>query len=151
LASTRLLGEIEAFLAERSSAFVRYRVVNPVYVRVKVEAWVTFRAGEAAGGGADRLNRELVEYLSPWFYDARRATLEGDYATEPAVADFVASRPYVEQVEEILLRHDPPLETSGLTWCFLTSAERHGIHQRPEGGPPGNLSFHTTGEKGWQS
>jgi hypothetical protein len=121
-----LLGRIEAFLAERATPFARVRVVNPVYVRVRVEAEVVFRAGPE-GGDADRLDAELVAYLSPWFYDAARAAREGRYASEADVSEFIQSRPYVESLLFLELAHEPAPEA--LEWYFLTSAERHLIRE----------------------
>jgi hypothetical protein len=124
-APTALLGRIHEFLAERASPFARVQVVNPVYVRVRVEAEVAFRPGPE-GGDADRLNRDLVAWLSPWFYDARRAALQGRYALEADVGEFILSLPYVDGVLSLRLLHDPP--PGPLEWYFLTSAAAHLIN-----------------------
>ena len=124
-APSTLLGRVQAFLAERATPFARVQVVNPVYVRVQVEAEVAFRAGPE-GGDADRLNRDLIAWLSPWFYDARRAALQGRYAYEADVGEFIQSLPYVDGVLSLRLHHDPP--PGALEWYFLTSAPAHLIN-----------------------
>jgi hypothetical protein len=130
-ASTVLLGTIQDYLAQRASPFATIEVVNPAYVRVRVHAEVAFRApgtGGDAGGGLDRLNADLVAYLSPWFYDAERATREGTYALEGDISRFIQSRPYVDALLSLALEHDPSPDT--LEWYFLTSANAHVLRER---------------------
>src|SRR5262249_5519194 len=81
--------------------------------------------GSDSGGGSDELNSDLVEYLSPWFYDAARAAKRGDYASEESISQFIQTRPYVDALIRLRLHYDPPRET--LSWFFLTSAESHSI------------------------
>jgi hypothetical protein len=83
------------------------------------------------GGSVDRLNADLVAYLSPWFYDAERATHEATYAFETDVSRFIRTRSYVDALLELELTHDPAPET--LEWYFLTSAERHDLREAPDG------------------
>lgn len=130
-ASTALLGTIQDYLAQRASPFATIQVVNPAYVRVRVHAEVAFRTpgtGGDSGGGLDRLNADLVAYLSPWFYDAERATREGSYALEGDISQFIQSRPYVDTLLSLRLEHDP--EPGTLEWYFLTSANAHVLRER---------------------
>lgn len=124
-APSALLGGVQDFLAARATPFARVQVVNPVYVRVQVEAEVAFRTGPE-GGDAGRLNGDLIAWLSPWFYDARRAALQGRYASEGDIAEFIHSLPYVEGVLSLRLHHDPAPEA--LEWYFLTSDTAHLIN-----------------------
>jgi hypothetical protein len=125
-----LLGQVHDYLAARASPFVRLEVVNPVYVRVTVEAEVVFRRG-AEGGDIDRLNADLVAWLSPWFYDAGRAARQGRYAYESDISEFIQTRPYVDTLLSLALRHEPPPGTR--EWYFLTSAPAHVIRERVPG------------------
>ncbi|MFL5386796.1 MAG: baseplate J/gp47 family protein [Longimicrobiaceae bacterium] len=130
-APSALLGAVQEFLAERATPFAGVEVVNPAYVRVTVAAEVAFRdpgTGGDAGGGVDRLNADLVAWLSPWFYGAERAEHEGSYAFEGDVSWFIQSRPYVAALLSLELRHDPAPST--LEWYFLTSAGRHDLRER---------------------
>ncbi len=131
LATSETIEEIKQYLVSLASPFTDIHVENPRYVRVKVRAEVMFResTAETGGGGADRLNSDLISYLSPWFYDAQRATLNGDYATSDAIAQFIESRPYVEALVTLQLVHDPPLASE--PWYFLTSATTHDITAAP--------------------
>jgi hypothetical protein len=136
-APSALLGRVEDFLAARATPFARVQVINPVYVRVQVEAEVAFRTGPE-GGDADRLNGDLIAWLSPWFYDARRAALQGRYASEADVGEFIRTRPYVDGVLSLRLNYDPAPEA--LEWYFLTSAAAHLVNlpvPAEPGGPAG--------------
>jgi hypothetical protein len=104
-------------------------VANPVYVRIEVEAVVALADTEDAGAAITRLNDELVRYLSPWFYDAARATLGGRYVDEDAISTFIETRPYVDELWELRLWYDPA--PGAFEWFFLTSARQHRISTLP--------------------
>jgi hypothetical protein len=135
LASGELLAAIAAFLRARTSPFVRLDVVNPNYVRIRVRAELRLRAGVDAGGALDRLDAELVRYLSPWFYDAARAARGGQYASQDDIAAFLESRPEVDSVASIAFEYDPPSSQQGTDWVFLTSAESHDLRQAGDVSP----------------
>lgn len=120
-----VLGEIETYLAARASPFAAIRVDNPLYRRIKVEATVVFASGENPGDAVGRLNDELVQYLSPWFYDAARAGAR--YWEEAEISAFIQSRPYVALLTSLKLTPDPVGEAEPADWCFVTSARAHDI------------------------
>lgn len=124
-ATAELLGSVRTYLEERASPFVQLHVVNPVYVRVEVSASVRFRVEATQGASAVLLNDELVQYLSPWFYDAARAAKGGRYASEADISEFIQTRPYVETMDWIKFSYEP--EPDSLEWYFLTSAREHRI------------------------
>ena len=115
------------YLRERASPFAAILVDNPLYVRVTVKATVTFGSGQAAGDAISRLNDELVQYLSPWFYDAERAAKGSRYWQEAEVSAFIQTRPYVAQLRKIKLTPDRASERLKADWCFVTSAKSHDI------------------------
>ena len=124
VAPVDLLHQIQEYLAERTSPFVRLQVVNPNYVRIQVTASVLFREEDDPGDDIAKLNADLVHYLSPWYYDAARADREGRYAMEDDISEFVQTRPYVAALEAIEFSYDPPVRPE---WYFLTSAAGHDI------------------------
>jgi hypothetical protein len=119
------LDRIKTYLEGLASPFVRLHVVNPVYVRITVDASVQFTRDSDPGTNIERLNTDLVDYLSPWYYDAARAARQGRYASEADISEFIQTRPYVEGLDCITFSYDPAPET--LEWCFLTSAPAHRI------------------------
>jgi hypothetical protein len=127
LVSVEMLLQIHDALASRATPFATIQAINPPYVRITVTAQVMFGGSENGGGGIDELNSDLVQYLSPWFYDAERATLRGTYASEDAIGQFVETRKYVSSVIEISFDYDPLPQS--LDWYFLTSAKSHNISE----------------------
>ncbi len=132
-APAELLASIRSYLQARTSPFVRLDVVNPVYVRMRVSASLTFRAD--AGGSLDRLEAELVRYLSPWFYDAARAARGGQYASEDDVSEFIQTRPYVLSLASISFEYSPAPASLPGDWYFLTSAESHDLSEAADVSP----------------
>jgi len=64
-----VLGEIARDLRERASASARIVVRNAAYERIQVRCAVALAAGVHAGAMLRRLNRAIVEYISPWHAD----------------------------------------------------------------------------------
>lgn len=124
-ASDDTLGRIHAYLKGHVNPFVQLFVVNPVYVRIKVTTEIQFRDEDDPGSSITRLDRDLIDYLSPWFYDAARAAGGAAYVTEDDISEFVQTRPYVAAMNSIGFDYDPPRQ--GLEWFFLTSARQHSI------------------------
>jgi hypothetical protein len=124
-ATTELLSVIRSYLQGLASPFVNVDVVNPNYVRIQVAATVLFTDEDDTGTSIERLNKELIQYLSPWFYDASRAVLAGAYASEDAISEFIQTRPYVQGLVQIAYAYSP--SPADLEWYFLTSATKHDI------------------------
>lgn len=128
--SSAMLNQIQMYLASRNSPFINLQVVNPIYVLITVTTTVQFLETEDSGDCINRLNTDLINYLSPWFYDVDRAAKGGTYATEANISEFIQTRPYVEVMLSISLTHSPKPRT--LDWYFLTSAKQHQISTNPE-------------------
>jgi hypothetical protein len=124
-ASADLLGRIGASLESSISPFVTLQVANPRYMRITVIATVLFADQEDSGTCIRRLDQELVQYLSPWPYDAARAAKGGDYASEDEISEFIQTRPYVDAIASLDFTYDP--DPASLDWYFLTSAKQHEI------------------------
>ncbi|HEY0406176.1 MAG TPA: hypothetical protein VGC89_10635 [Pyrinomonadaceae bacterium] len=124
-ATADMLSQIHAYLKNYMSPFIQLHVSNPNYVRIKVTTRIQFRDDDDPGSSMERLNQDLIGYLSPWFYDAARAAKAGRYVSEDDISEFVQTRPYVAAMISISYQYDPlPLS---LDWYFLTSARQHQI------------------------
>lgn len=60
------LRRIQEFLAARCSPFARLQVRNASYERVQVRCRLRLKRNEHAGSVLRRVNRALIEFLSPW-------------------------------------------------------------------------------------
>jgi hypothetical protein len=61
------LRRIQDFLRGLSSPFAQIQVRNAVYERIQVRCAVKFARSEAPGQSLQRVNRAIVDFLSPWF------------------------------------------------------------------------------------
>lgn len=66
LFNAHAIRRIETFLAEHGSPSAALRVCNPSYERVLVRCLLDLDEAVQAGDALRRVNRALVEYLSPW-------------------------------------------------------------------------------------
>jgi hypothetical protein len=128
-ATSETLAAIARMLKAAAGPFVTLHVLNPTYVRLKVDAVVQWREAGEAASGAERLNASLIQYLSPWRSDAPG----GVRRTAADVEGFVRSCPDIEFVHAIRLSYssDGAAEAEPER-CMVTSALRHDIRSVAE-------------------
>lgn len=119
-----LLEDIQEFLGTRISAFIDLAVNNPVYRRLKVVADLIFTDEDTLEANKERLNGELILYLSPW-PSAVIGPRHHDYYTLNEVAHFIRNRPYVRAI--LSLQLVPEEQNEPTCWHYLTSATSHTI------------------------
>ncbi|TDK50626.1 hypothetical protein [Algoriphagus formosus] len=93
-----LLNEIKRYLQKFISPFSRLEVSNPVFEKLKVRAAVQFRFINQAGYYRDKLEQELIEFLSPnpGDFQKEKGFIRAIYKAE--IQNFIESRPYVESI-----------------------------------------------------
>ncbi len=91
-----LLQEIKAYIKSFLSPFAKIEVCNPVFERLKVRASIKFKIQQQAGYYRDKLERELIEFLSPNPGDLQKEKgfLSAIYKAE--IQNFIESRSYVD-------------------------------------------------------
>ncbi len=107
-----LLREIEAYLQARTSPFVKVVVKNPQYEQIKYRIAVRFRSTSEQGYYIQKLNEELVRFLSPWAYEEQSDISFGSSIHSSAVIHFVETRPYVDYVANLKLIEQINLSTN---------------------------------------
>lgn len=112
--SLRVLGEVERFLAARTSCFAKLHVRNPQFEEVLVSLRVRFVDGVDEAFHRARLQREITQLLSPWaFRSDAHPTFQGK-VHKSVVVDFIDERPYVDYVTDVhLFRKDPTTQSLG--------------------------------------
>ncbi|WP_066796790.1 hypothetical protein [Sphingomonas soli] len=116
-----MLDDIHAFLSSRISPFIDLTVANPVYRRIRVIADLVFTSEDTVTANEERLNGELIQYLSPW--PSAIGPRPDDYYTRDEVAHFIRNRPYVRAILSLQLVPEHLGEPDG--WHYLTSATSH--------------------------
>lgn len=140
-----LLQEIKAYLKLFLSPFSVLEVSNPVFEKLKVRAAIKFKFSQQAGYYRDKLEGELVEFLSPnpGDFQKDKGFIKSIYKAE--IQNFIESRPYVESITgfsvlqivevlgsfKIIDTADTDFKVERLRtispYAILTSAESHQI------------------------
>jgi hypothetical protein len=102
-AQSKLLSDVEAYLATRVPAFASVKVRNARYVAVRVRLRVRFTSDGNEGYYVRKLNEELNRFLSPWAYDEGADLSLGGRIYANSIIDFVDRRPYVDYVAGVTL------------------------------------------------
>jgi hypothetical protein len=127
LATSQMLVDIQSYLQQRASPFVTLKVCNPLYVRITVTASVIFTDTANRGDNLKRLNQNLIEYLSPWFYDAARAATDGNYVEPDQIMTFIIQLDYVDSLVSIEFSYSPSISDLPNCGYYFTSAQNHQL------------------------
>jgi hypothetical protein len=102
-APSKLLADIEDYLAAKVPAFASVKARNPHYVSVRVRLGVRFTGQGNDGYYTRTLNDELNRFLSPWAYEEGADIVIGGKIYANSIVDFADRRPYVDYVAGIEL------------------------------------------------
>ena len=96
---------IDAFIREHCSPFVKLHVKNPQFEEVQFEFNVTFHENLDASFYEQLLSKEIEKYLTPWAYDANSEISFGGRIIKSQVLNFVEERSYVDYVTDFKMHH----------------------------------------------
>ena len=105
LVSVRTIDQVEQFLKAYNSPFIKLKVDNPIYEQVKVTFDVGFYPGFDEGFYKQQLNREIIQYLSPWAYEEGEDIVFGGKIYASSILAFIEKRPYVDYVTNFRMFH----------------------------------------------
>ncbi|QEC77998.1 hypothetical protein [Mucilaginibacter ginsenosidivorax] len=95
--------EIVNYLTPLTSPFVTVHAKNPVYEQVIVFFRVKFLSGIDKGYHLQKLNEEIVQYLTPWAFNAE---IEADFGKKiyaSSIINFIQQRSYVDFITDFLM------------------------------------------------
>ena len=101
--SYRILREMEAFLAKKTSPFVKVHARNPVYEEILTAFRVQFQSGLDKGYFLKQLNEDLRKFLTPWVFDDSVDVVFGNRIFASSVINFIEERPYVNFISDFML------------------------------------------------
>lgn len=96
--SFNMLERIAKFIKEKSSPFVSVKVANPLFETAQVICSVVFSNDQEVGYYLERLNTELVNYISPWLDDIDHHLNFENIINVQEVEQFIRSRSYVQAI-----------------------------------------------------
>ncbi|MHA7109554.1 baseplate J/gp47 family protein [Sunxiuqinia elliptica] len=131
--SKDLLDQIRRFVGRLSSIFVELHVSNPFYEEVQLEFGVSFLRDYEFGYYQKELNRELVEFLSPWSIGKQTEFSFGGRIEKSVLLKFVETRHYVDFVSHFNMYHeggtDQESAIASSPKAILVSHREHLIHR----------------------
>lgn len=96
-APVSLLEEIKTYLKKRISPFIRLKVLNPRYEKVKIKVSVTLKKGKNENYFAVKLKEAINDFLAPWNKTKDSNLLEfGKPISYSEVIRFVEQQDYVD-------------------------------------------------------
>jgi hypothetical protein len=136
------ISQVHALLKSRGGMQVKYHVRNPRYQKIQLKFTVKFKTGYEFNYYSRQLNAALLQYLSPWAYDAGRDISFAGRIYKSVLLDFVEEVDYVDFVTDFELYSY--LETTGnlidvnevtpdAPDLILVSDERHLISEYSQG------------------
>ncbi|HEX4957334.1 MAG TPA: baseplate J/gp47 family protein [Lacibacter sp.] len=135
--SLDLITSIEEFLKELCSSFITPEVKNPQYEQVLLDFKVRFKTAGDFGFYADVLNRDIMNYLTPWAFTTGTDIVFGGHVRKSVLLNFIEEREYVDFVTDFRMYHVKEGSSSNdadeiVTFnpaAILVSHPSHLIHQ----------------------
>lgn len=100
-----LLESIQEYLQERSSPFVKVRIMNPRYEGVNFCLKVKLRKGMDESFYREKLKQDLREFLAPWAIGEFDKLTFGQCIYESDIVGFLESRDYLDYIVELWMKH----------------------------------------------
>ena len=92
------LRQIKGFIEKKASPFLSVEVANPLFETVQVICSVVFSDDHEIGYYLEKLNMELVNYISPWLDDINRHLNFEEIINVQEVEQFIRGRYYVKAI-----------------------------------------------------
>ncbi len=100
------LQEMEQYMVEFCSPFVRLHVQNPRYERVAIEAKVSFKPGKSAEYYRKELKKEVTGFLSPWASGQLDRISFGGEIFGSHILNFMEQREYVDFITDFVMKDE---------------------------------------------
>ncbi|MCC6411370.1 MAG: hypothetical protein IT270_06905 [Saprospiraceae bacterium] len=120
MVSKNRLEEIRQFLRPLISDFVLLEVRNPQFERVRIECKVRFFKDVDKGFYTQKLQQDIVRFLSPWLYEEARDLELGGKVHRSSIINFIEETGYVDFLTDFKMHHLIP-ENNG--WTILENVE----------------------------
>jgi hypothetical protein len=95
------ISKISDFVNARRGMQVSVLVKNPKYQKVKMDFKVKFMPGKEFNFYSGELNQAIIEFLSPWAFDANTDISFGGIIYKSVLIDFIEDLPYVDYLSDV--------------------------------------------------
>lgn len=106
-ASLHTLEQIRKYLCGLISPFAarRLKVINPLFEKIEVSFGVAFYPSYDRGETEERLNRDIIRFLSPWAYAQGQDIAFGGRIHRSVILNFIEECPYVDYITDFSMNH----------------------------------------------
>jgi hypothetical protein len=106
-ASLHTLEQIRKYLCQLMSPFAarRLKVINPLFEKIEVCCGVAFYPSYDRGETEERLNRDIIRFLSPWAYAQGQDIAFGGRIHRSVILNFIEERSYVDYITDFDMNH----------------------------------------------
>lgn len=101
-----LLARVQEFLLQRTSPFVRLRIMNPRYEKVNFCLKVKLYAGKDESFYKEKLKQHLKEFLAPWAIGQYDKLSFGQCVNQSDIVGFLESLDYLDYLIELRMQHE---------------------------------------------
>ncbi|MHB1098470.1 MAG: hypothetical protein ACYCZR_02830 [Burkholderiales bacterium] len=119
-----LLREVREFLEGIAPPFVKINVRNPAYEQIQIRCKVRLRPGMSWGIYHNELNREIVDYLSPWSASGLNARF-GWHIRCNDIQSHIQGLDYVESLSGLSMLH---IRENDDHQCRLIDTAKRNMH-----------------------
>lgn len=125
-----LLEDIQLFLKQRNSPFVRLRVLNPKYEKINLKGEVQFKKGLNANFYLETLKKDILQFFSPWAFGEIQQISFGGKVFKSSVLNFIESRTYIDYVInfQMFSSANPLLDSNEIAASTARSILVSGVH-----------------------
>jgi len=96
----RTLLEIESYIKNLTSPFVKVYAKNAVFEQILTYFRVKFYDGYDKGYYLKKLNEEIVHFLTPWAFDEKAEVMFGQKIYASSIINFIEEREYVDFISD---------------------------------------------------
>lgn len=127
---------IKKYLQELVTDFVKIEVSDPQYETIRVDFKVRFKEGIDKGFYQNLLNKDIINFLSPWLTDEGADLQFGARIHRSVILKFIEDRSYVEFVTDFrmdqaidgVVQEDIEIAYASTSSSVLVSERQHGIN-----------------------
>lgn len=101
--SLKRMKNIYDYIQPRTSDFVTIAVKAPIFEEVRVTVEVVFIVGKDVGFFTQKLNEDLVAFLSPWLFDDQKDIVFGGKIRGSEIVNFIDEQEYIDYITDFRL------------------------------------------------
>ena len=98
-----ILGDIEKYISQYTPPLVRVKVVNPRFEEVQYRLAVKFTENHDFGFYINKLNDDIMQFLSPWAYSKDAEISFGSSVYSSSIINYIENTDYVDYVANFTL------------------------------------------------